>query len=290
MPEQKNNPPPQELAIPEPGSVEYDLSPVKLPVGEKVSEFPLVYKPVTEEKIEEFFTPEMISRLVYCSNINVDLLDDWGARGYEPGFIFVKKSNYKGIKSLNDEDMMEGHVFDTFTTESGIDIMKLKNDHFDFFPRNKFSFEKISATENPEMFAYLRKKLNNVDINNISDLSDEDLEFAYRESIVDQGWVEYLYNEKDRLLNDQRREMTIKQLKESPKATLKNLQIIEEMQNRGMKNFEINESFINRDIEMAKFTGNPQLAEQITNVLTKTKSLVSATDNNQKSIDSDSGK
>lgn len=289
MSEQKNNPLPQELAIPESESVEYDLPTARLPVGEKISDFPSVYKPVPIEKIKEFFTPEMISRLVYCSKINVDIFDSWGMSGCQPGFIFVESSKYKGVNSFNDEDMLEGRTFDTLTTESGIDIMKLQRDHFDFFPQNKFRFEIISATQNPEMFAFLRKKLNNVDINNISSLPNEDLEFAYSDSVRQQEWVDYLYSEKNILLNNERRrESTIKQLHESPMETFKHLKIVEEMQNRGIENFKINESFITRDIEMAKFTNNHQLAEQIVNILNKTKLLSVATENHQKSIDNSS--
>lgn len=131
-------------------------------------------KEPTEEELKEFFTPENIQRLIYCPQINIDELDGWGMFGYEPGYIFINKRHYEGIRNLNDQLMFEGKRGDTKSTRSGHKILTIS--HYDHFPQGKFAKQLLTLSRTPKTFAFLRKLLDNVDPEDLSTYPTEDLD------------------------------------------------------------------------------------------------------------------
>lgn len=128
----------------------------------------------SEEVLKEFFTSEVIQRLAYCPQINRDETDDWGMFGYEPGYIFVCGTNYEGTRNFNDLAALSGKTgSDKLKTASGVEIYAVP--HFDFFPRKKFTTQKVTAERTPRTFAFLRHLLENVDQNDISTYATDDL-------------------------------------------------------------------------------------------------------------------
>lgn len=116
---------------------------------------------LTEEALENFFKKEVIEdRLIFCPKINSDLTDGWGMFGYLPGFIFIKKMNYTGSRCINDAIWLQGLTprltFAEASESCPYEIAML--DHFDYFPRSKYSYSIITQKENERIFAFLKKK------------------------------------------------------------------------------------------------------------------------------------
>ncbi|MEI8067402.1 MAG: hypothetical protein WCG91_00425 [Candidatus Shapirobacteria bacterium] len=271
MSENKNSQPPQELTVSEPRTIEYDIPYIQLPQGDQSGE--MGHNEASSEQLKEFFTPEMISRLVYCPQINVDQTDNWGSYGYEPGYIFVNSSNYKGAQTFNDDEMLHAETFDSFTTKNGFNVLKLVKDHYDFFPQAKFNTQIITAEKYPKTFIFLRNLLDGVEPNDISTYPIEDLNYMYEDlwhgklgidvrveqteeyaeeqnnlindpinnfipTYIDHRGIEVPmpeYNDDKEKANLQKRIEEIDEWKlESPGRTLKRLQLVEEFQKRNL--------------------------------------------------------
>ena len=160
-----------ELAVPNrEDTIEFPIEPIKIPFS--WSKDHNIIEP-SEEELREFFTPEVVQRLVYCPQINRDMTDDWGMFGYEPGYIFVGSRNYEGAQTLADEGMLKAKTTEMIKTASGAELMIIP--HYDYFPRHKFSTQEVTVERTPRTFAFLRHLLENVDPNDISTFPTDDL-------------------------------------------------------------------------------------------------------------------
>ena len=111
----------------------------------------------TDEEMEKFFTPDVIStRILFCPYINVDLTDDWGMFGYEEGFIYIEEMVREGTHCFNDLDWIEGVT----VKDLGASVPVIP--HYDEFPRNKFSHIRIINHDYPIIYKFLRNKLGNI--------------------------------------------------------------------------------------------------------------------------------
>ncbi len=152
--------PKNDLAYPSLEIEEYDIPFLKIPNGYPVddevrTELDREHEP-SEEDLEKFFTPEVLQRIIYCPKINVDLTDDAGMFGHEPGYIFVCKSRYKGFRSFSDQFFFEGRTTqNTITTKEGVEILAIP--HYDVFPRAKFQTQTITQRRTPKTFEFLNK-------------------------------------------------------------------------------------------------------------------------------------
>lgn len=152
--------PKNDLDSPLPEIEEYDIPFLKIPNGypsdDKIrTELNREHEP-SEEELRKFFTPEVLQRIIYCPKINVDLTDDAGMYGYEPGYIFVCKSRYKGFQSISDQLFFEGRsTQNSITTKEGVEILTIR--HYDFFPRAKFQSQTITQRRTPKTFRFLNE-------------------------------------------------------------------------------------------------------------------------------------
>lgn len=181
----------QKLTVSNPEeSVEFPLPKMKVPRSLMDPK-----EEATEEQLKEFFTPEVMQRLIYCPKINVDETDDMGYFGYEQGYIFVEERNYNGKRTFSDEALLSALnvSFKGVKTKSGAEIQEIS--HYDFFPRNKFQILKITPSREPRTFAFLRETLEDVDPNDLSTYLIDDLDremrgvmnkFSYVESLPEQ--------------------------------------------------------------------------------------------------------
>lgn len=104
-----------------------------------------------EGEVRKFYEdPENISRTIYCKEVNVDELDDWGMFGYTPGFVYIEKVNYKGSRTLADKAASLGLVV-AVDPKSGLGIMN----HFDYFPKHKFDYTLIRRENDPKLYALM---------------------------------------------------------------------------------------------------------------------------------------
>jgi hypothetical protein len=87
---------------------------------------------------------------VYCPQINVDLTDDWGMFGFEPGFILIKKVNYKGSRTLADKAAGLGLSM-AVDPKSGLGVVA----HYDYFPRRKFEHQIIRKSDYKGLFSVM---------------------------------------------------------------------------------------------------------------------------------------
>ena len=106
------------------------------------------------EALEKFFTTEMLGRVLACPKINVDLLDDWGILGTEPGFLFLCSMNYEGARSLNDRLWLQGR---TVRTVSGLSVPVIGS--YDSVPRIKFSFDIATPSNRAAVYRFLLNKV-----------------------------------------------------------------------------------------------------------------------------------
>lgn len=119
--------------------------------------FPIRYNPDkkigyrrvwNEDEVRKFYeNPENVRRTIYCRNINVDELDDWGMFGYTPGFIFIEKSRYKGIRTPADRAASVGLSI-AVDRQTGLGVMN----HFDFFPKYKFEYVLVKKDSDRKLF------------------------------------------------------------------------------------------------------------------------------------------
>lgn len=132
-------------------------------IGEKdfpERKFPIRYNPNSpkqlvsqryewdESEIRKFYEdPENVSRTIFCKQINVDELDDWGMFGYTPGFIYIEKKRYEGERTLADKAAGLGLSI-AVDPKTGLGVMN----HFDYFPKHKFNYQLIRQSEYPEVF------------------------------------------------------------------------------------------------------------------------------------------
>lgn len=159
----------KDLATPEYSeSIEFDLPLVSIPDNP------------TEEELQKFFTPEMVSRLIYCPKINKDQTDSWGMFGYEPGFFFIKTNQYKGKQTINDDLFLQGKSFETYTSETGYELSRIE--HNDFLPRDKFNYSIITRENTPKTFDFLRKLIDGVKTDDLLTYPTEDLELMLDDS------------------------------------------------------------------------------------------------------------
>ncbi len=120
--------------------VEKDFPDRKFPLGQG------------EEIIRKFYEDESnISRTIFCPEINVDEIDDWGMFGYTPGFIYIESKRYEGSRTLADEASLLG--LSTATSPSGISLIS----HFDYFPKYEFNYQLIRKSHYPADFEILLK-------------------------------------------------------------------------------------------------------------------------------------
>lgn len=175
----------QELSVPSEETIEFSLPYLKIPNGypkdDKIRRVVDAKNEPSEEVLKEFFTPEVIQRLIYCPKINVDLLDDWGMFGYEPGYVFVCGRNYEGAQTFADQGMLKAITTNMIKTASGIELMTIP--HYDFFPKRKFSTQIITADGTPKTFVFLRQLLENVDPNDISTYPTDDLHHEFKQLV-----------------------------------------------------------------------------------------------------------
>lgn len=76
--------------------------------------------------------------------------------GYEPGYIFVCKSRYKGFRSLSDRFFFEGRTTqNTIATKEGVEILTIP--HYDALPRAKFQSQTITQSRTPKTFEFLNR-------------------------------------------------------------------------------------------------------------------------------------
>lgn len=152
--------PKNDLASPSSEIEEYDIPFLKIPNGYSVddeihTELDREDEP-SEEELKKFFTPDVLQRTIYCPKINVDPTDSWGMFGYEPGYIFVCKSTYKGFRSFSDKFFFEGRTTqNTIVTKEGVKILTIP--HYDVFPRAKFQSQTITQRTTPRTFEFLNK-------------------------------------------------------------------------------------------------------------------------------------
>jgi hypothetical protein len=158
-------PPEQEQA----GSheIEFDFPFLKIPNGRPADDRERYWLSDSNEpsadELGAFFrdTPGAAERLIVCNQINVDLTDDWGMFGYEPGFLFVCGKNYTGASTFNDATFMtELAAGPSITTESGGSIPVLN--HYDSFPRTKFDAQFITPGRTPQTYAYITEHLDEI--------------------------------------------------------------------------------------------------------------------------------
>ena len=148
------------LASPSSEIEEYDIPFLKIPNGFPIddeirTELNREHEP-SEEELKKFFTPEVLQRIIYCPKINVDLTDDWGMFGYEPGYIFVCKNRYKGFRTFSDQFFFKGRsTQNTITTKEGVEILVVP--HYDAFPRAKFQSQTITQGRTPKTFEFLKE-------------------------------------------------------------------------------------------------------------------------------------
>ncbi|MFA6184854.1 MAG: hypothetical protein WCT51_03095 [Candidatus Shapirobacteria bacterium] len=310
MSEQKNNPPPQELVISEPKTIEYDLPYIHIPNGYPENDqihtvINQKNEPIKEE-LKEFFTPEMVSRLIKCPKINIDETDDWGMFGYEPGYFFICGIKYKGDKTLNDMALLNGMTLKNSTTKTGYEITEIS--HADSFPRNKYIYQTITVEKTPKTFTFLRNLLEGVDGDDLSTYPTEDLLFNLKK-IRDQREIpDVLLESAERFrssikesrdpdysaqMADKYEQEAEKKKQETPINTLKSLEIINILQERKIvdstilniinSSYKYEEKRIKQDINQAKLNGNNQLAEEITTFFKRIEPLL---ENNQKQLTS----
>lgn len=104
-----------------------------------------------EEEVRAFYEdPANVSRTVYCPEVNVDLLDDWGMFGFEPGFIFIEKVNYKGSVTLADKAASLGLSM-AVDPKTGLGVIS----HYDYFPKRKFDHQIIRKSDYHGLFNVL---------------------------------------------------------------------------------------------------------------------------------------
>lgn len=173
------------LSVPSEETIEFPFPYLKIPNGypedDKMRRVLDAKNEPSEDVLKEFFTPEVIQRLIYCPQINRDMTDDWGMFGYEPGYIFVCERRYEGAHTLADEGMLKVITTEMIKTASGVELMTIP--HYDYFPRHKFITQEITAERTPKTFAFLRHLLENVDPNNFSTYPAEDLYQAFKNTI-----------------------------------------------------------------------------------------------------------
>jgi hypothetical protein len=127
---------------------ERDFSKRKMPIKYNTWTCQFEWK---EEDIRKFFEdPENVSRTIFCNEINVDMLDDYGAFGYTPGFIFIEEKRYNGNQTLTDR-MASAGLSIAVDPKTGLGIMQ----HFDYFPRNKLEYETVRRRHDPKLFALM---------------------------------------------------------------------------------------------------------------------------------------
>jgi hypothetical protein len=109
----------------------------------------------TREQLDAFFkdSPDAPGRVVFCSEINNDLTDDWGHFGYSPGFIFVCGARYGQARTLSDHTFLENISHQQIVTPSGHTVPVLA--HYDFFPRDGLRHQIINPKRTPATFEYL---------------------------------------------------------------------------------------------------------------------------------------
>lgn len=120
----------------------------------KETKFPLRFNDKThryewdDKEIRKFYEDsENASRTIYCREVNVDETDNWGLFGYTPGFLYIERKKYEGVKTLNDQASSVGLSIGV-DPKTGLGVMN----HFDFFPKHKYGYQMIRRTEYPELF------------------------------------------------------------------------------------------------------------------------------------------
>lgn len=111
----------------------------------------------SQEHMEMFFQPDVLRRLIYCPQINVDMTDSWGMFGYEPGFILIRGLRYSGVRTLADKAALSGYSTGTRVRVRGIEIPQIS--HFDYFPRHKFQYDLITPRYLPRFYDFLNNPL-----------------------------------------------------------------------------------------------------------------------------------
>lgn len=109
----------------------------------------------TREQLDAFFrdNPEAPGRVLFCSEINNDLTDDWGHFGYSPGFIFICGARYGEARTLSDHTFLENISHQQIVTPSGHTVPVLA--HYDLFPRGGLRHQIVNPQRAPVTFAYL---------------------------------------------------------------------------------------------------------------------------------------
>lgn len=107
----------------------------------------------SEDALLAFFTQEMIRRLVVCPQINIDLIDDWERFGHEPGYFFICKRNYKGVKRLSDLGILKGNAIRYITMPNGQKLMWAPN--WATYPHYKYLVQVITSRRTPRTYAFL---------------------------------------------------------------------------------------------------------------------------------------
>jgi hypothetical protein len=101
-----------------------------------------------EKEIKQFYEdPENLARTLYCPQVNIDELDDWGMFGFTPGFIYIEKRNYKGQRTLADKAAGFG-LSVAKDHKTGLSVIP----HFDYFPKHKYDYQLIRLSEYPAVF------------------------------------------------------------------------------------------------------------------------------------------
>ncbi len=117
----------------------------------KEIKFPLKNDVWSKNEVMKFFEDTSnIHRTIFCKEVNVDEIDDWGMFGYEPDFIFIEKKNYEGARTLADQASLFGLSI-ARDPKTGLGLMN----HFDYFPRHKFEYRVIKRSHDRELFDLL---------------------------------------------------------------------------------------------------------------------------------------
>jgi hypothetical protein len=296
-----NQQPPQDLVVSEPRTIEFNLRYAHIPNGYPKGDRSRINineeNEPSEDELKKFFTPEMISRLVYCPEINIDTTDTNGFFGYQPGYLFVCGLNYKGAKTLGDEAMLSGLSLKNTTTNSGAEITSIP--HYDFFPKRKFIHQIITPRNTPKTYEFIRNLLENVNSEDVSTYQTDDLIRELKELNSKRETPDYFlktakeyrsdekYRAKAEIFDEyafglEKKAEEIK--KEIPEDTLKYLKITNVLQNRGINDSEIlritgclyadNQKVVKQAIEQAKSNGNSELAQEISDAFNKVESLL----------------
>jgi hypothetical protein len=113
---------------------------------------------LTRAELTQFFTPEVLrERLIVCPTMNVDVTDDLGVFGYEPGFIFIQQGQImnRAPVTINEAHWINGSTLRLVETPTGLVIPVLP--HKDFMPRNseEIKFQEVRHSQNPNTFHFL---------------------------------------------------------------------------------------------------------------------------------------